>query len=265
MRLWPRLALMRTVHGEGADAMFERLAETLERAQHESGRRLLWVDGEMSLAGRSGALLDADLLAALDRDEIKVLFQPQFSTVDDRLVGAEALARWQHPGLGRIGAEALFAIAARADHVAQLSHHIAENALRAGAQWPVPLRLSLNVTPTDLSLGNFANDIASIITASGFDPELLTLEITEQALLTDLERSARMLGKLRDLGIRIALDDFGAGFCNFRYLKLLPLHYLKLDRTMIDDIVNDPRDLAVFRRYCGNGACTGPYGNCRRG
>lgn len=247
MRLWPRLALMRTVHGEGADAMFERLAETLERAQHESGRRLLWVDGEMSLAGRSGALLDADLLAALDRDEIKVVFQPQFATVDDSLVGAEALARWQHPGLGRIGAEALFAIAARADHVAQLSHHIAENALRAAAGWPVPLRLSLNVTPADLSLSNFANDIASIITASGFDPELLTLEITEQALLTDLERSARMLEKLRDLGIRIALDDFGAGFCNFRYLKLLPLHYLKLDRTMIDDIVNDPRDLAVFR------------------
>lgn len=247
MRLWPRLALMRTVHGESADAMFERLAESLDRAQHESGRRLLWVDGEMSLAGRSGALLDADLLAALDRNEIEVVFQPQFSTSDDSLVGAEALARWQHPSLGRIGAEALFAIAARADHVAQLSHHIAKNALRAAAMWPGPLRLSLNVTPADLSLSNFDKEITSSVNASGFDAERLTIEITEQALLTDLERSAGMLGKLRDLGIRIALDDFGAGFCNFRYLKLLPLHYLKLDRTMIDDIVNDPRDLAVFR------------------
>ena len=78
-------------------------------------------------------------------------------------------------------------------------------------------------------------------------PDRLTLEITEEALLTDLDRSASGLAKLRDIGIRIALDDFGAGFCNFRYLKLLPLHYLKLDRVMVDDIVDDPRDLAVFR------------------
>jgi len=246
LRLWPRLALMRAVRGEGADAMFERLAETLERARHETGRRLLWVDGEMSLAGRSGALLDADLIAALDRDEIRVLFQPQFDTATDALVGAEALARWQHPGLGRIGAGALFAIAERADHVAQLSRHIAQRALRSAARWPAGLRLSLNVTPADLSAANFANDLAAIIKEEGFEAERLTLEITEQALLTDIDRSARTLRNLVDLGIRVALDDFGAGFCNFRYLKLLPLHYLKLDRTMIEDILIDSRDLAVF-------------------
>ena len=247
MRLWPRLALMRAVRDEGPDAIFERMAETVERAQHETGRRVLWVDGEMTLAGRSGALLDADLIAALDRDEIKILFQPQFSTADDEIVGAEALARWQHPGLGRIGAGALFAIAERADHVGQLSRHIAERSIQAATAWPVPLRLSLNVTPVDLSAGSFANDIASILTDAHFEPERLTLEITEQALLRDIDRSARTLSKLVDLGIRVALDDFGAGFCNFRYLKLLPLHYLKLDRTMIDDIVADPRDLAVLR------------------
>ncbi len=247
MRLWPRIALMRTLRGEDADAMFERLAEALERAQHATGRRLLWVDGEMSLAGRSGALLDADLIAALDRDEIEMLFQPQFAASDDALVGAEALARWQHPALGRIGAGALFAIAERADHVAQLSHHIAGRAIGAAAAWPRSRRLSLNVTPADLAAGNYANDTAEILNETGFDPERLTLEITEQALLTDIDRSARTLNKLVDLGVRIALDDFGAGFCNFRYLKLLPLYYLKLDRSMIDGIVDDPRDLAVFR------------------
>ena len=103
------------------------------------------------------------------------------------------------------------------------------------------------MTPVDLSAGSFANDIASILADAHFEPERLTLEITEQALLRDIDRSARTLSKLVDLGIRVALDDFGAGFCNFRYLKLLPLHYLKLDRTMIDDIVADPRDLAVLR------------------
>lgn len=247
LRLWPRVALMRVIKNEGADAMLDRLADTLDRAQHHAGRRLLWVDGELSLAGRTSAQLEADLLAALDRDEIEVLFQPQFTAVGDELVGAEALARWQHPILGRIGAGALFAIAERADHVAQLSRHIVASALTSAAQWPQPLRLSLNVTPADLASGKFADDIAAVVTQAGFPPERLTLEITEQALLTDLERSAEGLTKLVDLGVRIALDDFGAGFCNFRYLKILPLHYLKLDRSMVDDIAGDERDLAVFR------------------
>lgn len=251
VRLWPRIAMMRALKGEGADSVFDRLAETLERVRHEAGRRVMWVDGEVSIAGRSGAQLEADLLAAIDRDEIELLYQPQFSTTDESLVGAEALARWQHPLLGRIGAGALFAIAERADHVAQLSRHIAKRALTEAAEWPerpdAPLRLSLNVTPADLSAGSFANDIAGIINDAGFEPERLTLEITEQALLTDLDRSAKSLGNLVDLGIRIALDDFGAGFCNFRYLKRLPIQYLKLDRSMVDDIVGDARDLAIFR------------------
>jgi len=247
LRLWPRIALMRTLKQESADAMFGRLAETLERARHETGRRVVWVDGETSIAGRSGAQLEADLLAALDRDEIEILFQPQFGAVDGKLVGAEALARWEHPLLGRIGAGALFAIAERADHVAQLSHHIATRALTAAAGWPAPLRLSLNVTPADLAAGSFADDLAMVVKGAGFAPGRLTLEITEQALLTDLDRSARALNKLVAKGMRIALDDFGAGFCNFRYLKLLPLHYLKLDRSMVDEIATDARDLAILR------------------
>lgn len=247
MRLWPRISLVRTMPGEGPDVVFDRLAGTLARAQRQSGSRMLWADGELNPAGRSAAQFEADLLGALDRDEIEIFYQPQFSISGDRLVGAEALARWQHPDVGRIGAGALFAIAERADHVAQLSRHIAGQALAGAAQWPDGLRLSLNVTAADLAAQSFPNAIAAAVVEAGFSPDLLTLEITEQTLLSDVERSAGALNKLVDLGIRIALDDFGAGFCNFRYLKLLPLYYLKLDRMMIDDIEEDPRDLAVFR------------------
>ncbi len=247
MRLWPRIALVQAMPGEGADNLLARLAETLARTQRQAGSRVQWADGDMGLIGRSAQQMEADLLGALDRDEIEILYQPQYALPDDRLVGAEALARWQHPELGRIGASALFAIAERADHVAQLSHHIATRALAGAAAWPEPLRLSLNITPADLAANSFANSIAAAVVEADFSPDRLTLEITEEALLTDLDRSAGGLAKLRDIGIRIALDDFGAGFCNFRYLKLLPLHYLKLDRVMVDDIVDDPRDLAVFR------------------
>lgn len=128
-----------------------------------------------------------------------------------------------------------------------LSHRIARAALSAARDWPAPIRLSLNVTATDVAAGDFAENIARVVEEANFPAERLTLEITEQVLLLDLECTAERLRRLTNSGIRIALDDFGAGFCNFDYLKRLPLHYLKLDRAMIHGIDEDPRDLVVLR------------------
>ena len=189
----------------------------------------------------------AELRAALERGEIEILFQPQFAAGDNRLVGAEALARWQHPGQVVIGGAMLFEIAERAGLVEPLTHHIVRAALEIAGNWPVPLRLSLNVTAADVAAGNFAENIAGAVAEAGFPPEHLTLEITEQVLLADLDCTAEQLRQLAELGIRIELDDFGAGFCNFDYLKRLPLHALKLDRSMIAGIADEPRDLAVLR------------------
>ncbi len=247
MRIWPRLALMRALPIDDADAVLHKLADTLQTIMQRSGRRAAWVDGDRSVAGRNPVQLETDLTAALQRGEIEVLYQPQYRTSDDALIGAEALARWQHPQLGRIGAGALFAVAERSDQIAVLSRHIAERALSAAARWPDDLRLSLNVTPTDIAQGNFARDLAGLVQRSGFDPNRLTVEIVEQALLTDLNKAAADLQALTQSGIRIALDDFGAGFCNFRYLKVLPLHYLKLDKTMVEGVASDERDLVILR------------------
>jgi diguanylate cyclase len=247
LRLSPRGALLRSQGGEDAESLLDRLGQTLATAMTAAGKRLLWADGEATRAGRSAAQLEADLLRALDRGEIEVVYQPQWSCSDDKLTGAEALARWNHPKLGRIGAGALFAIAERADHVAQLSRHIAQAALAGARDWPEPLRLSLNVTPNDLASGDYAREFATLVADSGFPAGRLTLEVTEQVLLADVGQAALAFERLTAQGMRIALDDFGAGFCNFRYLKLLPLHYLKLDRSMIEGVTSDPRDLAVLR------------------
>ncbi|MGH6787632.1 MAG: EAL domain-containing protein [Novosphingobium sp.] len=247
LRLSPRLALLRAVPDETAQGALDRLAQTLETVLAQPARRLLWSDGEAARGGRSAARLEADLLRAIDRDEIEILYQPQFACADGRLTGAEALARWNHPKLGRIGAATLFAAAERTDHVAQLSRHIAQAALAAAAGWPGDLRLSLNVTPSDLAAADFAQAFAAVVERSGFPAWRLTLEVTEQVLLAEVQHAAQALGALSAKGMRIALDDFGAGFCNFRYLKLLPLHTLKLDRSMIDGAGGDARDLAVLR------------------
>lgn len=247
VRLWPRVALIRVLPGETPGHVVDRLAATLDLANDRRGARVVWADRARNPSGIRSAQLEADLLSALDRDEIEVVFQPQFDLSSGALVGAEALARWRHPKAGLIGAGTLFAIAERADHLAQLSRHIAERALARAAAWPANLRLSLNVTPADLAAREFAGEFAGLVRDSGFPPERLTIEITEQVLLADLEGVASTLAELRHRGIRIALDDFGGGFCNFRYLKVLPLDAIKLDRSMIEGIESDEGDRAVLR------------------
>lgn len=247
VRLSPRAALLRATAADSPDSVLDRLGQTLAAAMAQSPRRTAWADGEATRLGISAAQLEADLIQALDRGEIEVVYQPQFSARDNRLTGAEALARWNHRKLGKLGASALFTIAERADFVAQLSAHIAGIALAGARSWPGDLRLSLNVTPADLASADYGNQLSALIRQSRFAPARLTLEVTEQVLLGDVTHAAEMLGMLAAQGIRIALDDFGAGFCNFRYLQLLPLHSLKLDRTMIDGVVDNPRDLAVLR------------------
>ena len=191
--------------------------------------------------------LQADLLAALGRYEIEVLFQPQFACSDGRMIGAEALARWQHPTLGEIGARDLFSIAEKAGLVAPLSRHVVAQALEMAKAWPNDLTLSLNITPEEIAELSFARDFASLVGRSGIAPSRLTLEITEDVLLNDLKMAAEALSALHGAGLKIALDDFGAGYCNFSYLKMLPLTLLKLDKAMVDGICSDPRDLAVLR------------------
>ena len=213
----------------------------------ESSSRSLRRPTRGRFAGMNPAALDADLLRALECDEIEVLFQPQFACATGAVAGAEALARWRHPGLGEIGARDLFAIAERAALVAPLSRHVVARALAEAARWPAHLTLSLNITPEELGDPRFAADFAAVIGRSEIAPERLMLEITEDVLLRNLAQAAAALKALRSLGFRTALDDFGAGFCNFRYLRELPLDALKLDRAMIEGVPGDPKALAVLR------------------
>lgn len=232
---------------EGSSSKVHRLAGAITRARPTALPASLRGPVRGSFPGVKPGALDSDLLSALDRREIEVLFQPQFSCRTGALVGAEALARWQHPTLGEIGARDLFAVAERAALVAPLSRHVVQRALEDAAGWPTELTVSLNITPEELGDTRFAADFAAVISASAIEPSRLMLEITEDVLLRNLGQAAAALGALRGLGFRTALDDFGAGFCNFRYLRELPLDAIKLDKIMVDGVPGDAKALAVLR------------------
>ncbi|MEM7779951.1 MAG: EAL domain-containing protein [Pseudomonadota bacterium] len=224
--------------------------QEMDRGQKKSGKTLshsLREPAGTPFPGVRPAALEQDLLRALDRREIEVLFQPQFSCQSGAVVGAEALARWQHPSLGEIGARDLFSIAERAALVAPLSRHVVARALEDAGHWPAELTVSLNITPEELGDPRFASDFAAIIAKSDIAPRRLMLEITEDLLVRNIEQASAALGALKALGFRTALDDFGAGFCNFRYLRELPLDAIKLDKIMVDGIPGDAKALAVLR------------------
>ena len=203
--------------------------------------------GDFMPPGTAVGELETDLLGALDRGEIGVHYQPQFSCRDDRLIGAEALSHWLHPVHGRIDGAQLFAIAARAGCALELSRAVKSAALAVAAGWDPRVGISLNLSAADLRAPDFASWILDACRRAGIARCRVMLEITEHALVHDLDASARQLDAVVEQDVCIALDDFGAGFCNFAYLKRLPLSALKLDRSMVDGIGHDLRDLAILR------------------
>jgi diguanylate cyclase (GGDEF)-like protein len=237
--LGARIANAVSVAGDSAASLLRRASEAL--FEHHVPREA---------SAPSMDALAADLRHALDRGEIGVLFQPQVSITSDLIIGVEALARWQHPELGEIGAETLFAAAEHAGLAGTLSDHVQALALSSAARWPAnlsKLRLSINVTAGDVGRPGFADSLLGRIDGSGFPRARLTIELTESGIMQDLGEAARLFAELRTAGCRVAIDDFGTGYSSLAYLKALPLDYLKIDKKLSQDITGSPRDRVVVR------------------
>ncbi|UYY58794.1 putative bifunctional diguanylate cyclase/phosphodiesterase [Sphingomonas sp. S2-65] len=225
--------------GDTSAAMLRRASEAM-----------LGKEVKMEAGGVPVEQLANELHRALEHGEIGVRYQPQVAIASGQIVGVEALARWNHPDLGEIGAEALFAAAERAGLEAALSDNIQRRALSGAAQWPSSLsrlRLSINVTAADVSRAGFADSLLGRVDASGFPRSRLTVEITETGVMADLTEAARLLSELRAAGCRVAVDDFGTGYSSLAYLKSLPLDYLKIDKRLSHDITGSHRDRVVVR------------------
>ena len=193
--------------------------------------------------------LEHDLRLALDEDRIDILWQPQVSVSSGRIVGVEALARWRHPVLGELGAEALFAAAERSDYLVELSTHVQDKAIGIAAGWTGAmgaLRIAVNVTSADIAQPGFARRILASAEAAGLR-DRLTVEVTESGLIEDLAAAAALLAELRSGGLRVAVDDFGTGYSSLAYLKALPLDTIKIDRRLAQDIAGSARDRIVVR------------------
>ena len=188
--------------------------------------------------------------SALANDEVAIFYQPQYEVATEAMIGVEALLRWQHPELGLLGAGPLVTAARAARMERELTEHAHRVALAEIAGWPRALgklRVSLNITAADLGDPDFADRFAAMVKATGVDPDRLTLELTEQAMLSDPASAAAQLAQIRALGCAIAIDDFGTGYSSLSLLARLPIDYLKIDNGFTRTIDGSDRDRIVVR------------------
>jgi diguanylate cyclase (GGDEF)-like protein/PAS domain S-box-containing protein len=184
--------------------------------------------------------LERDLRLALDNNELRVHYQPQICAKSGRIVGLEALVRWQHPDLGLLYPKDFLPLAEETKLVAVLSEQVLISACRQVKSWILEgnrdLRLAVNMSPIQVEHPEFVENLVNQLKNEEFPTNHLEIEITENVIMSDLEQISQKLRTLADHGIRIAIDDFGTGYSSLNYLRQLPIHTLKIDQSFVRGI-----------------------------
>ena len=194
--------------------------------------------------------LFGELRQAIDSDELVLHFQPKIDASTGRCRGVEALVRWQHPKRGLLPPGEFIPLAERTDLIRPLTDWVMRAAMRQHQAWRdsgLVLPIAVNVPATCLLDYAFPEQVAGLLEEYGMAPGLLTLEITESAMITDQTRAARILERLHHLGTRLSIDDFGAGYSSMSHLQTMPLDELKIDRRFIATLGRSEKDAAIVR------------------
>jgi EAL domain-containing protein (putative c-di-GMP-specific phosphodiesterase class I) len=185
---------------------------------------------------RRRSTLENELRHAIDRDELRLVFQPVVALPSMRPVGAEALLRWHHPALGNVRPDEFIPVAEESGLINRLGLWVLRQACRQLAAWLADghdVWVSVNLSPRELHAADYPGQVADVLSEFGVPAQRLVLEVTEHAVATDVEELVRRLGELRATGVRIALDDFGAGYSSLGQLRTLPVDILKIDQRLV--------------------------------
>jgi len=195
--------------------------------------------------------IDRDLTGALERREFRLLFQPEVDIRTGRALGCEALIRWEHPTRGLMSPDRFIPIAEDNGSIVAIGEWVLREACRTVADWisagwvDDEFVMRVNLSPRQLDQPGLAAQVAAALTEVGLDPAQLCLEVTETAIMRDVEAGLRALNDLHAVGVALAVDDFGTGYSSLSYLKRFPLDVLKIDRSFVDGIPDEPHDLAI--------------------
>ena len=225
----------------------------LYRAKNEGKGTYRYFEASMGAAVRERRLLEHDLRNAIVRGEMRLAYQPQKCINTGRVIGLEALLRWRHPTRGDIPPVAFIPLAEESGSILQIGEWVLRTACGEAATWREPLTVSVNVSAVQIHNANFASTVHEILFETELPPGRLELEITETALVRDLNRALATLRRIKMLGVRIAMDDFGTGYSSLSNLRAFPFDKIKIDGSFIRSVNSNEQGAAIVRSVLGLG------------
>ena len=245
-------------HGGQPEDLLRDADLAMYRAKERGRHRYEIFASDLGEQARNRLELEADLRQAIEQDQLRVYYQPEIDLADGRLIGVEALVRWEHPTRGLLLPAHFIGVAEETGLIIPLGAWVLEQACLELRRWLTnhpdrpPLSMSVNVSGRQLAQHRrLVDTVASVLQETGIDPGLLTLELTESVLMDNTDVTVTALHELRDLGVHLAIDDFGTGYSSLNYLKHFPISILKLDRAFVHGLGNDAADAAIAQSAIG--------------
>ncbi|HET9336189.1 MAG TPA: EAL domain-containing protein [Sphingomicrobium sp.] len=227
--------------------LLRRADIALDRAKSSRSARPVWFDEGMERALIAHSEIEQGIRYGLEHGQFIPYFEPQVNLLTGEIVGFEVLARWEHPLSGLIEPDRFIPVAEEHGLIGRLSEQIILAALTEAAGWNPSIKLSVNISPTQLADSWLAQRIVRLLTETGFPAERLMVEITESSLFADIDLARTIVASLKNQGIRLALDDFGTGFSSLAHLRSLPFDVIKIDRCFVSTLTKDPESAAIIR------------------
>lgn len=232
---------------DAPDDILRRADTALHRAKKSGGNQTAFFETDMEQLASQRFLVERELRQAIRTDELQLYLQSQVDA-DGKVVGAEALVRWQHPVRGLVMPAAFVPIAEESDLIIDLDGWMLKQVCRLLTMESIadmPVRISVNISPRHFRQPGFVESVRNLLTLTGADPSHLTLEVTEGLMIDNINDIVAKMTELAALGIHFSVDDFGTGYSSLAYLKRLPIHELKIDKTFVQDAPDDPDDAAL--------------------
>ena len=234
-------------------ALLTHADTALYRAKNEGRATYRFFEASMGVAVRDRRLLEHELRQAIPRGELKLVYQPLKDIRSDKVIGFEALLRWKHPTRGEVSPTEFIPIAEDTGIILAIGEWVLREACREAATWTQLLTVSVNVSAVQIHNANFAHAVHEILFETGLPPARLELEVTETALVRDLNRALATLRRIKMLGVRIAMDDFGTGYSSLSNLRAFPFDKIKIDRSFIKSVNVNDQAAAIVRSVLGLG------------
>lgn len=231
------------------DQLLHRLSVTIERAVEERAPCLTYAAEQEQTRHRQLMLISA-FDKALEEGQLQLYYQPKISLSRNAVNEAEALLRWIHPTLGFIPPDEFIVLAERSGNIRRLTSWVLKEAIRQAALWArsdSPVRVAINISAHDLADPALCGEVTELLSTNRVAGSCISLEVTESAVLVDESRAIEALKNLGDMGIQLAVDDYGTGFSSLSQLKKLPVNELKIDKSFIMDLDSSPDDLQIVR------------------